>query len=110
MRTNIYKEKVLEAFTGAHLLSIADIQRKIPKADFSTIFRNIEQLCTEGLVRRVTISKDVVLYEVAQKNHRHDHFVCNDCGTIEAIHLPKHLVSKGRVDEVLVRGTCESCE
>lgn len=110
MRTNVYKEKVLEAFRGAHLLSIGDIVHKIPKADFSTIFRNVEQLCTEGVVRRVTISKDVVLYEVVEKNHRHDHFVCTDCGVIEAIHLPKRLVSKGRVDEVLVRGACERCK
>lgn len=109
MRTNVYKNKVLEAFKGAHLLSIADIKYKIPKADFSTIFRNIEQLCIEGLIRRVTISKDVVLYEISEKNHRHDHFVCTDCGTIEAIHLPKKIISKRSIDEVLVRGVCEDC-
>ena len=110
MRTNVYKEKILAAFKEAHLLSIADIQAKITKADFSTIFRNVEQLCIEGLVRKVTISKDSVLYELVEKKHRHDHFVCTDCGTIESIHLPKRIVSKGSVTEVLVRGTCGSCE
>ncbi len=110
MRTNIYKEKVLGAFKGAHLLSITDIQRKIPKADFSTIFRNLDQLCRAGMVRKVTVSKDVVLYEVVDEGHRHDHFVCSDCGVIETIYVPVRSITKGRVHDVVVHGMCEKCE
>ncbi len=109
MRTNVYKEKILDLLKKSHLLSIPAIQEKIPKADFSTIFRNLQNLCTAGVVRKVTISKDSILYEMAEPNHRHDHFVCTDCGTIESIHLPKKIISKGTVDDVLVRGTCGDC-
>ncbi len=109
MRTNVYREKVLGALKGTHLLSITEIQARIPKSDFSTIFRNLEQLCSVGTVRKVTISKDTILYELAEPRHRHDHFVCTDCGAIESIHLPKRIVPRGTVADVLVRGTCGDC-
>ena len=110
MRTNVYKEKILAVLANAHLLSIADVHHKVAKANFSTIFRNIEQLCADGLVRKVMISKDVMLYELIEKNHHHDHFVCTDCGTIETIHLPEKLITQGTVCEVLIRGICPNCD
>lgn len=109
MRTNVYKEKILAVLKKSHLLSIPAIQTKLAKADFSTVFRNLEQLCMVGLVRKVVISKDSILYEISEASHRHDHFVCTGCGTIESIHLPKKIVSSGTVDDVLVRGTCNDC-
>lgn len=111
MRTNIYKTEIMNVLKKAHLLSIAAIHAKIAKADFSTIFRNVEQLCKEGLLRKVTISKDVVLYERAETTHRHDHFICNDCGTIASVQLPKNigLKGKGLVHDVLIRGICTKC-
>lgn len=109
MRTNVYKEKILALLQKSHLLSIPAIQAKIAKADFSTIFRNLEQLSVEGLVRKVIISKDTTLYETAEIGHRHDHFVCDDCGTIESIHISNKIISNGTVTDVLVRGTCTDC-
>ncbi len=109
MRLNVYKEKKLAVLKMSHLLSITAIQKKLSKADFSTVFRNLEQLCTAGAVRKVIISKDTILYEVAETAHRHDHFVCTDCGTIESIHLPKKIVSNRTVNDILVRGTCSDC-
>ncbi len=109
MRTNTHKNKILDVLGKAHLLSLAAIHKQIPGSDFSTIFRNTEQLCAEKLVRKVTISKDTILYEAMEKNHRHDHFICTDCGTIESIHIPKKITNKGIIDDVLVRGTCNEC-
>lgn len=111
MRTNTYKEKIVAVLDRAHLLSIAAIQEKITKADFSTIFRNLEQLCAEGIVRKVSIAKDNVLYELVEKNHHHDHFVCDACGAIESVCLSKTITSniKGSVRDVLIRGTCLNC-
>lgn len=109
MRTNVYQEKILAVLQKSHLLSIPAIQARIAKANFSTIFRNLEQLCTAGKVRKVTISKDTILYELAEPRRRHDHFVCTDCGAIESIHLPKRILPRGTVADVLVRGTCGDC-
>lgn len=111
MRTSIYKDKVIAVLTDAHLLSIGDIQKSIKDADFSTIFRNVEQLCTEGLVSKVVISKDVVLYELVNQDHQHDHFVCNDCGVVESVQLSKKfpLTGKAIATDVLIRGKCNEC-
>lgn len=110
MRVSLYKEQILDLLKSSHLLSMTEINQQISGADFSTIFRNVEQLCAEGLVRKVVVAKDVILYEIAEKNHRHDHFVCTDCGTIESIQLPKKIIGKSKVSDVLVRGVCEECD
>lgn len=110
MRSNVYREKVLSVLEGAHLMSITDIQKKVTGADFSTVFRNVEQLVNDGAVKKVVISKDVVLYEANKQNHDHDHFVCNDCGTVESIKTPKiALKGKAIATDVLIRGTCNEC-
>ena len=110
MRTSVYKEKIQSILGQSHLISISDIKEKIPEADFSTLFRNIEQLCADGKARKIVISKDTVLYETVHED-THDHFVCNDCGTIESFHMPKNinLANKVVVTDILVRGICNNC-
>jgi|GEM_PF-641392 len=109
-RTNIYRSKIISLLKRVHLLSISDISGKLSMGNFSTIFRNVEQLCKDGVIRKVTISKDLILYEFIHENH-HDHFVCNDCGTIESINLKNPIVLKGNAVsyDVMIRGICEKC-
>jgi Fe2+ or Zn2+ uptake regulation protein len=110
MRSSIYKDKVRSVLQGEHLLSLAHIQEKLGGVDFSTVFRNVEQLVAEGLVKKIVISKDTVLYEMVNQKHNHDHFVCNDCGVVESVRAPKfELKGKAIVTDVLVRGTCGDC-
>lgn len=109
MRSNVYRDKVLAILEKEHLLSIADIRNKLSGVDFSTIFRNVEQLVSDRVIKKVIISKDIVLYETVEK-HAHDHFVCNNCGTVESVHLPKKIALKGKaIVDVLIRGTCKKC-
>lgn len=111
MRTNVYKQKILAALKNTHLLSIAALCTKIPKADFSTIFRNVEQLCIEGVVRKVIISKETTLYELSDLLHHHDHFVCTLCGSVESVHVSPNITLTGGavISDILVRGTCTNC-
>jgi Fe2+ or Zn2+ uptake regulation protein len=95
MRLNVYKDKVLAILEKDHLLSIADICKKLGGVDFSTVFRNVEHLVAEGLIKKIFVNKDMVLYE-AGGIHMHDHFVCNNCGTIESVHVSKKLYLRGR--------------
>ncbi|MCD8508419.1 MAG: transcriptional repressor [Candidatus Pacebacteria bacterium] len=110
MKTSKYKQHILDVLGEHHLLSIKDIHAYMPDADFSTIFRNIEQLAKEGIVKKVTVSKDHVLYELA--HHAHDHFVCDDCGDVQEVDarpyipLPQHI---GSIADVVMRGTCTAC-
>lgn len=110
VRNSVYKNKILEILAKKHLLSVADIQKEV-EADFSTVFRNLEALVKDGLAKKVVISKDQVLYEKAGGEHQHDHFVCDDCGTIEEIKINrKGIKQKGVVRDILVRGVCVDCE
>ena len=112
MKISIYKQKIIDILKKNHLLSIADIHDKIPEANFSTIFRNIEILKTEGLVKQIIADKDLVLYELIEKGHTHDHFVCDDCGDVQIIHIDKkdlHIKGKSEVSEVTVHGKCSDC-
>lgn len=112
MRISLYKEKIVQAFHGAHVLSIAAIAKKVPGADFSTIFRNVELLCKEGKLKKIIIDEDVTVYELVNINHSHDHFICNECGGVEEVHVSHDLLGKGskaKATDVIIRGVCGPC-
>ena len=109
MRTSLHKNKILKLLSKRHLLTIAQIHKAIPKVDYSTIFRNVEQLLQAKLIKRVLIDNKSVAYESSKESH--DHFICNDCGKIEELHINHKGLSKNRVvSDVTVRGTCISCK
>lgn len=108
MRTNIYKQKIVELLKKKHLLTMAEIHKAIPEADYSTVFRNIEQLLTSKEIKKITIDNKSVAYESSQDSH--DHFICNDCGEIESIHLNiQKQFKKNLITDITIRGTCDSC-
>ncbi|MES2985575.1 MAG: transcriptional repressor [Patescibacteria group bacterium] len=112
MKVSVYKDKIIQVLKKNHLLSIADIHAKIPESNFSTIFRNIEILKTEGLVKQVVANKDTILYELIQAGHEHDHFICTDCGDVQSIQIDKkalHLKGKTKVTDTVVHGFCTKC-
>ena len=112
MRTNIYREKILQILHDNHLLSIADICKQIAKANYSTVYRNIEQMVSAGVVRRIVFDKNTVLYESVEQKDSHDHFLCMDCGDFESIQLPhtsKAFSDKHVIHDILVRGLCKEC-
>lgn len=108
MRTNIYQEQIVRALENTHVLSLAELQEQIPEADFSTVYRNVQQLVTEGVLRPVVIDRKRTVYELG--NHSHDHFICTDCQTVEAVTLPKQALGSKVVSDVVVRGQCEGCQ
>lgn len=107
MRTNIYKKKILKLLKENHLLTILEIHKALPEADYSTIFRNIEQLMRDKEIKKIRIDNKAVAYESSHESH--DHFICNDCGTVESIHIPHDRIKGRKVEEITVRGTCNNC-
>jgi len=107
MRTNVYKEQILSLLQKKHLLTIAEIHKAIPEADYSTIFRNVEQLLSGKEIKKVMIDNKSVAYESTKESH--DHFICNDCGTVEAIHISHNSIKGRKVDDITVRGSCNKC-
>ncbi len=90
-----------------HLLSIAQIHKALPDADYSTVFRNVEQLLKAKEIKRVVVDNKSVVYESSHESH--DHFICNDCGLIESIDIPHVSIQGRKVDDVTVRGMCDEC-
>lgn len=107
MRTNVYKKQILDLLQKKHLLTIAEIHKAIPEADYSTIFRNVEHLLADKEIKKVMIDNKSIAYESAKESH--DHFICNDCGTVESIHIPHNSIKGRKIDDITVRGSCNKC-
>lgn len=112
MRTNIYKDKIKKLLKNKHLLSIYDIYKHISDADYSTVYRNIEQLVADKEIKKVIFDKDKVMYEINGAQNNHDHFICVDCGSIDELERPvmsSDFLKKCSITDVLVRGLCQNC-
>jgi len=112
MRTSPYKEKILQLFAKNHLLSISDIHKKISGADYSTIYRNVEQLVTHKDIKKVVFDKNTVMYEINNTNNAHDHFICIDCGLIDELERPTltfKSLQNHNITDILIKGLCQNC-
>jgi Fe2+ or Zn2+ uptake regulation protein len=110
MKLGECKSKILELLSKAHLMSLADLNRELKEVDYSTVFRNVEQLVAAGKVKAVVLGKKLTMYELA--DHRHDHFVCVDCGAVEPVDLLKLdrvLPRRAVLHDVLLKGLCADC-
>jgi Fur family peroxide stress response transcriptional regulator len=107
MRTNIYKDQIVKLLKKKHLLTIAQIHKAIPNVDYSTVFRNVEQLLKGGAIKQVLVDSKSVAYESSSESH--DHFICNDCGKVESIHIPHNSIEGRKIDDITVRGSCTDC-
>ena len=65
-------------------LSVKELKSKLKNMDEVTIYRNIEQLASVGLISRVAISNERAYFERVHEHHHH--IVCTICGTLEDIH------------------------
>lgn len=110
MRSSVYKDKILVLFNQNHLLNLDEIHKKVPKAHFVSIYRNVENLCAEGLVKKLVVDKNNTYYELA--SHDHAHFICNDCNQVTECDLNKQNFTPngvGVISDVLLRGKCVTC-
>jgi Fe2+ or Zn2+ uptake regulation protein len=88
--------------------------------DLATIYRNIEILCHEGIIREVINENDRQYYELAcVHNPEHPHFYCSRCGRIYCMKqkMGKSFHPKANIDENFIvqhtriqfRGLCPKC-
>ncbi len=88
--------------------------------DKATVFRNLNDMATAGILRRTELGDRVWRFELTSEEHEHGtahpHFVCVDCGSVscmEEIKLTagsKRLSEKfGEITEILLRGHCNDC-
>lgn len=88
--------------------------------DKATVFRNLNDMATAGILRRTELGDRVWRFELvaAEEGHgsAHPHFVCVDCGTVSCMDEIKLTAGSmrlsqefGEVTEILLRGHCNDC-
>lgn len=84
MKNPFYHETILETCTLKHLTvdEIFDaVRTKFPKAGFSTIYRNVEELCEKGSLRKISGIGSKALFERRIDGHV-AHFVDTKTGKV----------------------------
>lgn len=95
------------------------VVRRFPHVNLSTIYRTLDLLEAEGIVRSARLGEGRRVFELSSAEDPHHHLVCRDCGTIEHIaggHLAdveSHLLDEHgfEVDETVLTsfGRCRRC-
>ena len=106
MNVSKYQNRIIELLRDNHHLTLEAITDKIG-ADFSTVYRNVNRLLEDGAVRKISIDQKTTVYELSKCTK--DHFICTSCNTMEPISIPREIVQKKHISDILVRGTCTDC-
>ncbi len=94
------------------------IKSKLPKANLTTVYRNLEMLEGLSLIKKLTFDKDSFSYELVTNRPHHHHVVCKNCGKIEDLNnIPEKFVkeisesTKFKIEDHNLEffGICESC-
>ncbi len=79
---------ILEVFEHARKpLSVKDLEIELGKnsaVDMVTLYRNVENLKSLGILSEVNLSSGQAFYETTSKPHHH-HLICEGCGKLEDI-------------------------
>lgn len=59
------------------------IKPSLPKANLTTVYRNLEMLEGLGLVKRLGFNKNYFSYELTDNREHHHHIVCQSCGKVD---------------------------
>ncbi len=59
------------------------LKPSMPKANLTTVYRNLEMLEDLGLVKRLGFNKNYFSYELIDGREHHHHIVCQSCGKVE---------------------------
>jgi Fur family ferric uptake transcriptional regulator len=114
-RNTINKKKIVKEFQNNHILNAKDLIAALPEIDPATIYRNLSKFIEDGLIREIHVKNGISSYELTEE-HPHQHFICDGCDKILAVHvdlanikadLPKS--AKVNSVELNIRGLCSHC-
>jgi len=94
------------------------VQQTLPGVNASTVYRTLDLLVEEGLVKRTDLGQARAYYEPVLE-HSHHHLVCDECGAVTHVHddvlgvLAARLRKKAGFElgshELTFRGLCARC-
>ncbi|MGI6190006.1 MAG: transcriptional repressor [Clostridiales bacterium] len=56
-----------------------------PGTNFSTVYRNLDLLVQEGILRKTSLGHEASYYELVTNDTHHHHMICKECGKIRCI-------------------------
>ncbi len=91
------------------------VNRLDPRSSRATTYNNLRDLVQAGLVREVALEGRAARFDL--KGLRHNHFICDQCGTVEDMEWydvprPDSAALGQRVlrdYEIILRGLCLTC-
>jgi Fe2+ or Zn2+ uptake regulation protein len=94
------------------------VRKVLPTVSHATVYRNLQELVREGLIRTLEVAGTAVQFEVNPDDHHH--FVCRRCGHVWDVYLSRLDVRIDRqrtglggfhVDhrDVQLHGVCAAC-
>lgn len=105
------------ALGGHGHVSAQELARELPELHQATVYRTLDVLAAEGLLRRTELGGHAV-YELAA-DHPHHHVVCTSCGRVVHVHDDAVHEARARVaaesgfavdeDELTFHGLCPQC-
>lgn len=79
-----YAEKILNLINSSSAHPTAEqiffeLKKTEPKVVLATVYNNLNYLCANNFIRRISVEGSSDLYD---KKVKHDHLVCRRCGAI----------------------------
>lgn len=93
------KRLILDIIENSHRHPTAEevffeARQQMPNIALGTVYRNLNALAEEGLVRRITLAGTPDRFDKTKADH--DHLVCQKCGKLKDVFL------KGIADEIKI--------
>lgn len=116
MRYSAQRQQVYDVLASTNIHPDAQwvynkVRAIMPDISLGTVYRNLSQLVSSGMVKRISAIDNVERFDAC--TDRHAHFVCNSCGCISDVVLPEVNGSEleHQIDnvEVMYYGTCKMC-
>lgn len=124
VRRSAKRDAMLSLLRGTRCHPSADwvyqqLRPQYPGLSLGTVYRNLNQLCGQGAIRRVGTVNGQERYDGEMSPH--SHFICDHCGAI--LDLPGHQPGREYMElvsvqygfqiegcEFIVRGLCKDCK
>lgn len=89
----------------------AEVRKVMPSISLATVYRNLDELCSLGKVKRISVDGSAERFDAAM--HAHAHFVCNECHRVLDAGVPTVEVDCPCMverAEVTLYGVCNDCK
>ena len=92
-----------------------NIREEIPGISPATVYRNLQQLATEGKIQRFCVGKE---YRFDAETKEHVHLICRVCGCVVDVDFMGEIMEKYKEEkkhkvekvQIICHGVCKDCK